>query len=391
MSTPLLYRQLQQQLSQFIQPQDKRHLAVFSENVAAILLSESACLSRWIKFLTHRNCQARSHLERLSYFVNNPKITPETFYHPLLCQFLLAWEGMDVLLTLDTSVFWNAFCLIEVCLVWGGRSFPLAQKVMEHPSATVAYSDYCEVLESAQSLLPPNCSVTLLADRGFDHGELIRWLSHQGWHWAIRAKRDLNIERANGFTGKIGELIAPEGEAYLFHRVTVLEDIECELATANLSVAGEEWLVLSDQAASLRTFERYGQRFGGIEPHFKDYQSAGFELPDSRLRGAQALSTLLMLLATAMLIAISAAIELMVNGKRTSIDWHGQRGLSYFQLGLRHLQSLCYRRLPIPTLRQLPRTKPKAACASKKKRRQMECQIEFFKVTEFDVDKNSLR
>ena len=387
MSTPLLYRQLQQQLSQFIQPKDKRHLSVFSENVAAILLSGSGCLSRWIKFLAHRNCQARSHLERLSYFVNNPKITPETFYHPLLDQFLAAWEGMEVRLTLDTSVFWNEFCLIEVCFVWGGRSFPLAQKVMEHPSATVAYSDYREVVELAQSLLPANCIVTLLADRGFDHGEFIRWLNKQSWHWAIRAKRDLNIERTNGFIGKIGDLIAPKEEAYLFHRVTILEDIECELATANLSVAGEEWLVLCDQNASLKTFERYGERFGGIEPHFKDYQSAGFELPDSRLRGAQALETLLMLLATAMLIAISAAIELIANGKRSSIDWHGQRGLSYFQLGLRHLQSLCYKRLPIPKLTRLPRTRPKAACASQKKRRQMDCRIVFSKVTEFDVCK----
>ena len=138
MSTPLLDRQLQEQLSQLIEPKDQRHLDVFSENVAAILLSESGCLSRWIKYLTHRNCQARSHLERLSYFVNNPNITPETFDHPILRQFLLAWEGMDVMLTLDTSMFWNEICLIEVCLVWGGRSFPLAQKVIEHPSATVA-------------------------------------------------------------------------------------------------------------------------------------------------------------------------------------------------------------------------------------------------------------
>lgn len=385
MSTPLLDRQLQEQLSQLIEPKDKRHLNVFSENVAAILLSESGCLSRWIKYLTHRNCQARSHLERLSYFVNNPKITPETFYHPILRQFLLAWEGMDVMLTLDTSMFWNEICLIEVCLVWGGRSFPLAQKVMEHPSATVAYSDYQEVLETAQSLLPPNCKVTLLADRGFDHGELIRWLIAQEWHWAIRAKCDLKIKRANGYSCKVGDLIAPKEEAYLFHRVTILDDLECELATANISLAGEEWMVFTDQRASLKTFELYSGRFGGIEPHFKDYQSAGFELPDSRLRGVQALRTLLMLLATAMLIAISAAIQLVASGKRPSLDWHSQRGLSFFQLGLRHLQSLCYQRLPIPGLTKLPRRKPKAACASRKKRRQIESRIEFSQVTAFDV------
>ena len=385
MSTPLLHRQLQEQLNQFIQPKDKRHLNVFSENVAAILLSESSCLSRWIKYLTHRPCQARSHMERLSYFVNNPHITPETFYHPLLRQFLSAWEGMDVLLTLDTSVFWNQICLIEVCMVWGGRSFPLAQKVMAHPSATVAYSDYQELLATAQSLLPAHCSVTLLADRGFEHGEFIRWLIEQQWHWAIRAKCDLKIQRANGHCCQVGELIAPMDEAYLFHHVTILGDIECELATAHLSVAGEPWMVLSDKSASLQTFELYGRRFGGIEPHFKDYQSAGFELLDSRLRGTQALTTLLMLLATAMLIAISAAIQLVASGKRHSLDWHSKRGLSFFQLGLRHLQSLCYQRLPICGLTKLPRRDPKAAYASRKKRQQIECRIEFAKVTEFDA------
>lgn len=383
MSVPLLHRQLQHQLSQYIEPQDQRHLSGFSENVAAILLSESSCLSHWIKFLKHRDCEARSHLERLSYFVNNPRITPETFYFPLIRQFLAAWEGMEVLLTLDTSLFWEEYCLIEVCLVWGGRSFPLAQKVMEHASATVAYRDYCSVLETAQSLLPPSCQVRLLADRGFEHGELIRWLRQQQWHWAIRAKCDLNITRTNGVIWKVSELIPPQEEAYLFHNVTILEDIQCELATANLAKAGEAWAVLTDTPASLQTFNLYGQRFGGIEPHFKDYQSAGFRLPTSRLRGTQALSTLLMLLAAATLIALSVAIRLVAAGCRTSIDWHSQRGLSFFQLGLREIQSLCHLRLPIPPLSQLPRSSPKPAYASRKKRRRMESRIEFSKVTAF--------
>ena len=137
-------------------------------------------------------------MERLSYFVNNPKITPEIFYQPLIRQFLMAWEGMEVLLTLDTSLFWDEYCLIEVCFVWGGRSFPLAQKVMEHGSATVAYEDYQPLLEMTQSVLPPNCQVSLLADRGFEHGELIRWLRAHQWCWAIRAKSDLNITRSDG-------------------------------------------------------------------------------------------------------------------------------------------------------------------------------------------------
>lgn len=191
MSIPLLYRQLHSQLSQWIVPQDHWHLQGFCENVAAILQAQSACLSHWLPYLSHRECQSRSHMERLSYFVHNPKITAETFYHPLLKQFLSAWEGMEVLLTFDTSLLWDQYCLIEVCLVWGGRSIALGQIVLEHGSATVGFEDYCGVLETA--LLPPGCSVILLADRGFEHGALIRWLQQQQWSWAIRAKSDLRI------------------------------------------------------------------------------------------------------------------------------------------------------------------------------------------------------
>lgn len=383
MPVPHLYRQLQAQLSQWITPQDQRHLQVFCENLAAILQAQSACLSHWLPYLSHRGCQARSHMERLNYFVHNPKITPETFYSPLLRQFLKAWEGTTMTLTLDTSLLWDQYCLIEVCLIWGGRSIPLAQTVLEHRSATVAFEDYRPVLEMTLHLLPPRAEVKLLADRGFEHGELIRWLCHHHWSWAIRAKSDLNITLSTGQTVAVSQLLPPQGEAYLFPNITVLQDIECHLATAKLAVAGEAWAVLTDEPPSLQTFAVYGQRFGGIEPHFKDYKSAGFELIRSQLRGAQALNCLLMLLAAATLIAISIAVIVSNEGRRKWLDWHSQRGLSFLQLGLRELERLCYQQLAIPRLAILPSWSSQAAYASHKKREQIETRIEFSRVTAF--------
>ena len=140
---------------------------------------------------------------------------------------------------------------------------------------------------------------------------------------------------------------------------------------------------MTDQAASLQTFASYGQRFGGIEPHFKDYKSAAFGLPDSRLRTAQALSRLMMLLATATLIALCAAIELILQGQLDSIDWHGERGLSYLQIGLRQIKRCCYLRLPIPKLRSLPRFNPPPAFASPLQRMTINHHVEFEKVTVF--------
>lgn len=40
MNTPLLHRQLHDQLRQWLNPKDQRHFKVFAENVAAILQAQ---------------------------------------------------------------------------------------------------------------------------------------------------------------------------------------------------------------------------------------------------------------------------------------------------------------------------------------------------------------
>jgi hypothetical protein len=206
---PLLYRQLQSHLSQWIHPKDQRHLQVFSENVAAILQAQSACLGHWLP---------------------------------------------------------------------------------------VGYEDYRPVLETTLQVLPPGSQVMILADRGFEHRAFIRWLQQHHWSWMIRAKSDLKVSLSDERSAAVADLLPPTEEAYLFREVTILQDINCHLATANLAMAGEAWAVLSDTPPTIQTFAIYGQRFGGIEPHFKDYKSGAFDLIRSHLRGAEALSRLLMLI-----------------------------------------------------------------------------------------------
>ena len=249
---------------------------------------------------------------RLSYFLHNKQITAERYYEPMLRQAVSAFAGEGALLTLDTSMLGEQYCLIEVCFVWGGRSFTLAQVVLEHSSATVGFEQYRSVLERAQALLPPGVQVTLLADRGFvreaspteKHGELMRWLNQQQWDWAIRVKSDLLVTTPNGRTQAVETFFPPPEQAYLVGSVQVLGDVDAHLATANVSGAQDTWAVLSSQAVSLKTFALYGQRFGGIEHHFKDYKSAALNVLDSGLCDADALTRLFMLLDCAYLIAL---------------------------------------------------------------------------------------
>ena len=232
-------------------------------------------------------------------------------------------------------------------------------------------------------MLPENAQVTLLADRGFEHGELMRWLIEQQWDWAIRAKSDLLVTLPTGRQLAVHYLKPPDDEVYLFKDVTVLNDVHCHLATANLTAAGEPWSVLSSQAPSVQIFALYGQRFGGIEPHFKDYKSATFNILASHLREAEALSCLIMLLDSASLISIVIGFMMVQLDQHTRLDWHQNRGLSFLQLGLRELARLCYQRLLLPPITPLPNCNPSPACASKRKQREWDSRIEFSRISRF--------
>jgi hypothetical protein len=333
MNTPLLYRQLMDQLSQWVNAKDVRHLQGVSESVGAILQSQEACPALWLPYLSHRDCSARAHLERIHYLLENPQICAERFYYPLLQKVLSAFAGSSLTLAFDTSLLWNEYCLVEVSLIWGGRSLTVAQTVLEHPSASVAFEDYQSVLEQAYGQIPPGCTVTLLADRGFDHKQLLQWLNDHQWEWVIRLKCDVSLRLASGRLCCVEDLWPPQDEAYLYRQVEVYDEIEAHLATAHLSTASEPWAVLSSSPPSLQTFEQYGQRFGGIEPHFKDYKSAGFDLARSRIRNAQRLTSLVMLLDIAHLIAVMVGLLVVQAGRRARLDWHRGAGIEFSATG----------------------------------------------------------
>lgn len=123
-----------------------------------------------------------------------------------------------------------------------------------------------------------------------------------------------------GITKRVEQLIPPSELVYLLPDVTVLGDVNCQLATANLTMANGSWAVLTNIPPSLQTFALSGKRFGGIESHFKDYKSGTFDVVNSHLRDAQDLTCLFMLLASASLLAIILGLMLVRLGQSASID-----------------------------------------------------------------------
>jgi hypothetical protein len=90
-----------------------------------------------------------------------------------------------------------------------------------------------------------------------------------------------------------------------------------------------------------------------------------------------------MMIEIAEVLAIRLGLITMKKGSRSKIDWHGERGLSLLQIGIRTVKSLCHQALSLPLLTPIPWVKIPPACASLKKRAKLDKRIEFSKVKLF--------
>ena len=141
-------------------------------------------------------------MRRFARWLDNHRIDVHALYGPLMQQALTEWGSNLLYLALDTSTLWNTYCLVRISLVYRGRAIPIVWKVLEHPSSSVAYDVYQDVLEKVADLLPFRCRVVFTADRGFADTHLMEHLARLGWHWRIRIKGSFWIIVAGSVTVK---------------------------------------------------------------------------------------------------------------------------------------------------------------------------------------------
>lgn len=331
---------------------DGRHLKTLCWMVAGLLTSGWIALDEWAPCVAERAVYAQSTVRRFSRWLSNARIDALRLYAALLRGALGEFPDGRLHVALDTTMLWDTFCVVQVALVWRGRSVPVAWKVLRHRSASVAFQDYRGVLGFAARLLKGR-EVVLLADRGFIHAELLRWVKRTSdWHFCIRCKRDIGLFLGGG---KTLVLRLSAGELRFYAGVFLgAARIPVELAVGWEKGAKEPWILATDEAAGPPTLRCYGLRFC-IEEGFLDHKSGGFQWESSRLRDAEALQRLCLVLATATLVLVCQGAVVVATGRRREVDPHWFRGLSYARIGWNWIRRVLARggeligKLPLPT------------------------------------------
>jgi hypothetical protein len=334
-STTRLYDTLVEMLGHQVPWKDRRHLKTLAWMMVGVIASGQIHLSSWAGYVHGRAQYAASIIRRFRRWLANARLDLPALYNPLVQQALAEWGACRLYVALDTSMVWNTYCLIRLSLIYRGRAIPLVWKVIEHPSASIAYEVYADLLDQlAQVLWGQTGSVIVLADRGFADTELMAHVSRLSWHWRIRIKSSFWIYRPGHPRSKVNQFFVAPGQAQFWAGVRITEE---QFGPVHLAIGQpvgqtERWVVVSDEPVSTETFVEYGLRFD-IEENFLDDKSNGFHLESSRLRSAQVLERLCLVLALTTLYLVSQGTQVVEQGHRRQVDPHWFRGSSYLKIG----------------------------------------------------------
>jgi len=164
-----LYNALNTWLGQSLPWAHRTHLTTCLSIVAALIQRGEVSLTRWLPYLPCRGLQAQSKQRRVSRWLHNSRINIHRLYKPLTQAALATWGEACLYLNLDTSLYWEEYCLVRLSVVYRGRALPIIWRVLKHDSASVAFEAYREMLCQGAQRLPAGVKVVLLADRGFVH------------------------------------------------------------------------------------------------------------------------------------------------------------------------------------------------------------------------------
>jgi hypothetical protein len=228
-----LHDQLIEFAGQYSQWSDLRHLGVMCWMMVGLIAEGKVNLTKWIDHVCTKAQIAQSTQRRLSRWVNNPRINPAKLYSPVVKAVFANWKDAEIYLSFDTSMLWDEYCIIRICVVHLGRAIPVGWRVLKHKSSSVKIDTYQDLLT---------------------------------------------------------------------------------------------------EPTTLQTFREYGFRFT-IEENFLDDKSSGFNLEDSKLRSAPALSRLCLVLAMTTLFLTAQGVEVVTSGHRRRCDPHWSRGASYLKIG----------------------------------------------------------
>ncbi len=280
---------------------------------------------------------ARRRFERT---LANPRLHPRRVQRELAAGILRHWAGRTILLILDETPRANDLRAVCVRVAYAGRALPLAGEVYR-PAAPPRRMPLLVrgLLRQVRGCLPGPCRVVLLADRGLAWPTLVDFCAESGWGYVLRLLGQTVVRFPDGSEKSARELAPRPGSRW----VGAAEAFRKAgwrgagvVATWERGMT-DPWVPLMDERGSLRHARVYAKRMW-VEESFRDDKGGVFGWGDSRVDRPSHAARRLVLLALAVVLAVSRGGAATKAGRRRAFDPHWRRRLSIVQVGLQWLR-----------------------------------------------------
>jgi hypothetical protein len=162
-----------------------------------------------------------------------------------------------------------------------GRATPLLWLTVWKEELTEQRNDFEDAcLARLKELVPVDCSVTILADRGFGDHKLFAYLDELGFGYVIRFRGNIHVSDATGETRPAAEWVGKAGRARKLRdaRVTASHAYKVgAVVCVHAKAMKEPWcLAASDGEAPTAMLVNYYAKRWTIEPSFRDTKDLRF-------------------------------------------------------------------------------------------------------------------
>ena len=198
--------------------------------------------------------------------------------------------AQDILVAMD----WTDFdhdgqsTLVLSLVTSHGRAAPLIWLTVWKEEIATRRNDYEDAcLRRLAETIPPDCRVTILADRGFGDQKLFAFLTELDFAYIIRFRGNIQVTDATGETRRAADWVGKAGRARKLANARVTAKGQTVGAVVCVHAKGmkEPWcLAASDPEAKAATLIHHYARRWTIEPQFRDTKDLRFGMGLSATR-----------------------------------------------------------------------------------------------------------
>jgi len=231
---------------------------------------------------------------------------------------------------------------LVLSLVTGhGRAAPLLWFSVWKEELTKQRNDFEDAcLRRLAELVPPDCRVTILADRGFGDQKLFAFLAELGFAYVIRFRGNIHVTDASGETRPAADWVGKDGRARKLAgaRVTAKGQQVGAVVCVHAKGMKEPWcLATSERDATAAALVNHYARRWTIEPQFRDTKDLRFGMGLSATRIGEPMRRDRLLLisafATALLTLLGAVGESLGMDRLLKSNTSAKRTHSLFRQG----------------------------------------------------------